>query len=65
MTIKELLENLIFDIISSALGVALVYYSFQIKPENSYWFIAFISGLIFQIPLFYVKLWKFIEEKIN
>ena len=62
MKIKELFESWIIDLVSSGLGVALVIYSFSIKQENPYWFIAFICGLIFQIPTFYFKLWKFIEE---
>ena len=65
MKIKELFESWIFDLISSGLGVALVIYSFNIKSENQYWFIAFICGLIFQIPTFYFKLWKFIEQRLK
>ena len=62
---NELFESWIFDLVSSGLGVALVIYSFNIKSENQYWFIAFICGLIFQIPTFYFKLWKFIEERLK
>ena len=65
MKIKELFESWIFDLISSAFGVALVIYSFSIKQENSYWWIAFIPGVVLQIPTFYFKLWKFIEERLK
>ena len=65
MKIKELFESWIFDLVSSSLGVALVIYSLSIKSKSQYWFIAFLCGLIFQIPTFYFKLWKFIEESLK
>ena len=65
MRIKELFESWIVDLASSGLGIALIIYSFSIKSENPYWFIAFISGLLFQIPTFYFKLWKFVEESLK
>ena len=65
MKIKELFESWVFDFVSSGLGVALVIYSFEIKSQNSYWVLVFISGFIFQIPIFYFKLWKFIEERLK
>ncbi|MBI2654137.1 hypothetical protein HYX02_04975 [Candidatus Woesearchaeota archaeon] len=65
MKIKELFESWIVDLVSSVLGVAMVVYSFEIKQQNPYWWIAFISGLIFQIPLIYFKIWKFIEENFG
>lgn len=65
MKIKDLFESWIFDLFSNGLGIVLIVYSFEIKPQNQYWFIAFICGLIFQIPTFYFKLWKFIEESLK
>ena len=64
MKIKDLFESWIFDLISSGLGIALIVYSREIKQENPYWPIVFISGILFQIPIFYFKLLKFIEERI-
>ena len=64
MKIKDLFESWIYDLISSALGVALIFYSIEIRQENPYWLIVFISGILFQIPIFYFKLLKFIEEWI-
>ena len=65
MKIEELFESWITDLVLSGLGAALIVYSFSIKSENAYWFIAFISGLLFQIPTFYFKLWKFIEKSLK
>ena len=65
MRLKELLESWIGGLVSSGLGVAFVYYSIEIKPENPYWWIAFIFGLLFQIPLIYFKIIKIVKEELK
>ena len=63
MKVKELFKSWIVDLVSSGLGVALIVYSLEIKKENPYWIMGFIMGLILQVPTFYFKLWKYLEEK--
>ena len=60
--IEELFESWITDLISGVLGAALISVSIVIKPTNNFWWIAFVSGIIFEIPLFYFKLWETIKE---
>jgi len=61
MTLKEILDSWVTDIISSALGVALIGFAYSIKAENSYYWIALFAGIIFQIPLVYFKIWQCIK----
>lgn len=65
MKLKELLENWIVDIISSALGVTLISFAFEIKAENPYWWIAFLSGILFNLPTIYFQIWKYIKELLE
>ena len=37
MGFKELIRTWYFDLVSSGLGIALIYWSFEIKSENPYW----------------------------
>lgn len=62
MTIRELLENWIADIIGSALGLALIYFAFDIKAENPYYWIPLVTGLILQIPTIYFQIWRYLKE---
>lgn len=62
MDFKELFENWIFDIFSSALGVSLILWSKEIRPENPFWWIAFLSGILFNLPTIYFQIWKYVEE---
>ena len=65
MKLKDLFESWIVDLVSSGLGAAMVIYSFEIKQENPYWLIVFIPGILLQIPIFYFKIWKFLEENFE
>ncbi len=62
MKFKDLIEAWYVDLIASGLGVALILWSLEIKSENPYWWIAFFSGIIFNIPTLYFQIWKYIEE---
>ena len=65
MKLKELFESWIVDLVFSGLGAAMVIYSFEIKPQNPYWIIPFICGILLQLPLLYFKILKFIKEYID
>jgi hypothetical protein len=65
MKIKEVIQTWVFDLVASGLGVALIVWGLEIKLENSFWWIAFISGIILNIPTIYFKLGKYIEELIE
>jgi hypothetical protein len=65
MEFKDLIEAWYVDLVASGLGVALIVWSFEIRQENPYWWIAFFSGIIFNIPTLYFQIWRYIEEKFN
>ena len=65
MTLKELFESWITDIIGSALGIALIYFAFDIKAENPYYWIPLFTGIILQIPTIYFQVWKYIKELLK
>ncbi len=65
MEFKDLIEAWYVDLVASGLGVALIVWSFEIRPENPYWWIAFFSGIIFNIPTLYFQIWRYVEEKFS
>lgn len=61
MTLKELIQIWYCDLVASGLGVALIVYSFEIKPDNQLWGIVFLFGILFNIPTLYFQIWKNIK----
>lgn len=62
MDFKELIKTWYVDLIASGLGAALIVWSFEIKPENPFWWIAFLSGLLFNIPTLYFQIYLQLKE---
>jgi len=60
MELKELLENWIVDIVSSALGIVLIYFAYDIRATNAYYWIPLLSGILFQVPTIYFQIWRYI-----
>lgn len=62
MTLKEIIKTWYCDLVASGLGVALIVYSFEIKSQNEFWWIAFFSGILFNVPTLYFQIWINIKE---
>jgi len=62
MTLKDLIQTWYFDLVASGLGIALIKYSFEIKQENQFWWIVFLSGISFNIPTLYFQIWENIKD---
>lgn len=60
---KELLDSWVVDLISSGFGVLFVALSYAKDFDLRGRIILFIFGLLFQIPLFYSKLYKYFFPK--
>ena len=62
MKFKELIEAWYVDLIASGLGVVLIIYSKEIRVENPFWWIAFLFGILFNIPTLYFYVWRYIKS---
>jgi len=61
--LEEIFETWVADLISSALGIALVIYGSTADILPSGRFICIILGILFQIPLVYFKIYQTIFNK--